>query len=101
MKHEEFDKHFEPCTVVSAEGARIGLATCKRCGAVVMLDPRDEVNRAREHTRWHNQVDTAIADEALIEEAALRVAGPPESNFREYGIAVGAIREYLKMREGK
>lgn len=40
-------------------------------------------------------------DEALIEEAAMVVAGPPESNFHEYGIAVGAIREYLKWREGK
>lgn len=41
------------------------------------------------------------ADEALIKAAALHVAGDPESNFRDYGVAVGAIREYLKMREGK
>lgn len=55
MIHEEFDKHFEPCTAIAAEGARIGLATCKICGAAVMIDPRDQVNRARQHAEWHEK----------------------------------------------
>ena len=53
MKHDLYDEHFEPATVVLAEGARIGIATCKTCGAAVMLDPRDPVNRARQHAEWH------------------------------------------------
>lgn len=32
MKHDLYDENFEPATAFEAEGARIGLATCKRCG---------------------------------------------------------------------
>lgn len=57
MKHDLYDEHFEPATVVLAEGARIGIATCKTCGAAVMLDPRDPVSRARQHAEWHAAAD--------------------------------------------
>lgn len=53
MTHERFDENFEPATAVQAEGARIGITTCKRCGAAVMIDPRDAVNRAFQHYHWH------------------------------------------------
>ena len=52
-KHENFDKWFSPATAIQAEGARVGLTTCKLCGACVMLDPREEVNAARLHGEWH------------------------------------------------
>lgn len=53
MKHDLYDKYFEPATAVEAEGARIGIATCKLCGAAIMLDPRDSENRAKQHAQWH------------------------------------------------
>ena len=53
-KHENFDKYFDPCTVIVAEGARIGISSCSICGAAVMADPRDEVNRFRMHIEWHH-----------------------------------------------
>ena len=53
MKHDLYDENFEPATALEAEGARIGLATCRRCGACVLLDPRDPKNRARQHAEWH------------------------------------------------
>lgn len=54
MKRDLYDKHFEPVTAVVAEGARVGFATCKTCGACVLLDPRDTVNRATQHAEWHS-----------------------------------------------
>ena len=55
MKHEMFDKHFEPATAFDAEGARIGIATCKTCGATVVIDPRDTINYLRKHYEWHKE----------------------------------------------
>ena len=52
-KSDLFDQHFEAATVIAAEGARVGVVTCKTCGACVLLDPRDSVNWARKHTEWH------------------------------------------------
>lgn len=63
MRHDEYDKHFEPATAVSAEGARIGIATCKECGAAIMLDPRDSMNRARQHHEWHESQRKGVSDE--------------------------------------
>ena len=51
--HDEYDKYFEPATALAAEGARIGIANCKICGAAVLLDPRSEINYARLHVEWH------------------------------------------------
>lgn len=59
MKHDLYDTNFEPATALEAEGARIGLATCKHCGACVLLDPRDTFNRARQHAEWHDAQETA------------------------------------------
>ena len=62
MKHDLYDKYFEPVTVLEVEGARAGLATCKICGAAVLLDPRDSVNRARQHGEWHMALAAAEGD---------------------------------------
>jgi hypothetical protein len=63
MMHDKYDKYFEPATAVDAEGARIGLATCKLCGASVTIDPRDTVNYLRLHHRWHVKIDSALGEE--------------------------------------
>ncbi len=54
---DEFDKYFEPATVIVAKGAQVGFAVCKECGAAVLLDPRDTINRARQHHAWHVRAD--------------------------------------------
>lgn len=44
--------------VVAAEGARIGFMPCVVCGAAVMVDPADDVNRVEQHREWHERRDT-------------------------------------------
>lgn len=46
-------------TVFAAEGARCGLMVCDECGAAILLDPRDEINRPDQHRKWHE--DQALA----------------------------------------
>lgn len=41
---------------IQAEGARIGLVTCGLCGAVVLLDPDEEVSALQQHTQWHTEI---------------------------------------------
>ena len=48
-----FDARFTAATVLVAEGARIGIVTCKECGAAVIIDPRDTINALRQHHDWH------------------------------------------------
>lgn len=52
-KHENYDKWFEPARAVEAEGARIGVATCRVCGAAILLDPDDMTSTVRVHAEWH------------------------------------------------
>lgn len=40
-------------TVITAEGARVALVTCLRCGASLLLDPREGVSVMEIHDRWH------------------------------------------------
>jgi hypothetical protein len=39
--------------MVSAEGARVGLITCRVCGAAVLVDPRDKFDATLRHSAWH------------------------------------------------
>lgn len=48
---------FTSATVWSAEGARVGLVTCTRCGAAVLLDPRDTFQPQVRHREWHEEND--------------------------------------------
>lgn len=59
MKHEKYDEYFVEATAVMAEGARIGLCTCRICGAAIMFDPRDQINAAQLHAEWHDATDAA------------------------------------------
>lgn len=50
--------HPGDATVVSAEGARVGLVTCSRCGATLLLDPRDldrGLDVVEMHEAWHEE----------------------------------------------
>ena len=60
--HDLYEKHFTLATAVMAEGARVGFAACKTCGVCVLLDPRDGVNRARQHYEWHQAIDAMLAE---------------------------------------
>lgn len=37
----------------AAEGARVGLVTCLRCGAALLVDPWDRFDVLRLHEQWH------------------------------------------------
>lgn len=43
-------------TVLNAEGARVGLVSCTRCGALVIIDPRDTIDPAAVHDQWHDDL---------------------------------------------
>lgn len=53
MPEEPFTVEYTKYTEVQASGARIGLATCKVCGATITLDHRDETPADEIHTEWH------------------------------------------------
>ena len=45
---------YGPMVVWSAEGARVGLVTCRDCGAAIVVDPRDKRPTPMElHDEWH------------------------------------------------
>lgn len=44
---------FTPATVFPAECARVGITTCKLCGAAVLIDSRDEFDVMQLHIDWH------------------------------------------------
>lgn len=44
---------YTPYLEVKAAGARIGIMTCLRCGAAVVIDPRDIEQAMTIHDRWH------------------------------------------------
>ena len=50
---ENFEKYYTPATAFNAEGARVGVVTCKICGASIFLDEREEVNPLQIHIDWH------------------------------------------------
>lgn len=46
---------FTEATAIAAEGARVGLVTCERCGATILVDPRDDEDRLEQHAKWHQE----------------------------------------------
>lgn len=47
----------EPCTPHDGEhNEAIGIMTCLRCGAGLLLDPADHVNVIRIHDEWHEKL---------------------------------------------
>ena len=50
--------NYTDAAMVGAEGARIGLTTCTRCGALVIYDPRDKRPATKVHDLWHDNQPT-------------------------------------------
>ena len=44
-------------TELEAVGSRIGIMTCLRCGAALMLDPREQDHPRDLHDAWHEALD--------------------------------------------
>lgn len=40
----------------AAEGARVGIVTCKVCGAAILLDPADDFDSVALHREWHGDL---------------------------------------------
>lgn len=49
---------FTAYRAISAEGARIGIASCLKCGAAIVIDPSDTVNTFELHDDWHKEIDS-------------------------------------------
>lgn len=62
-KHSLYDQFFTTATALSAEGARVGVTTCKLCFAAVLLDPRDEFNAARKHIESVHPAAMGVVEE--------------------------------------
>lgn len=50
-------RRYTPATVWAAEGARVGLATCERCGAALLVDPRTSFDVFALHDAFHEAED--------------------------------------------
>lgn len=44
---------YTDATTFEVEGARVGIVICETCGAAILLDPRDETDRPKQHAEWH------------------------------------------------
>lgn len=45
----------------AAEGARVGLTVCRRCGAALLLDPATPFDVTAIHAAWHEGEDDGRA----------------------------------------
>ncbi len=52
-----FDDQFTQATMLAAEGARVGIVTCRECGAAILLDPRDTIDPLLQHRAWHEALE--------------------------------------------
>ena len=55
ISEERYHEVFTQMTAVPAEGARVGIATCRICGAAVMFDSRETENSLALHEAWHRK----------------------------------------------
>lgn len=76
--------HYTQLRIVAAEGARIGVLICRRCGAAVVLDPSDKFGADTLHDTWHAELAEALAH------GMARV--PPKPDAPEPGAFGGPIR---------
>lgn len=51
---------FTPLTAMSAEGARVGFSACEKCGAAILIQPRERVDPLAVHRRWHEELEAMI-----------------------------------------
>lgn len=53
-------ENYTPLRIVAAEGARIGIVICRRCGAAIVLDPLDKFGADDLHDAWHDELAVAL-----------------------------------------
>lgn len=51
--HGEQGPLYSEATAVQAEGARVGVVTCLRCGVALLLDPRSDKDVIAMHNQFH------------------------------------------------
>jgi hypothetical protein len=49
----DLEGDYTRAAIINAEGARVGIMTCRICGAAVVVDPRDEFDATLRHSAWH------------------------------------------------
>lgn len=59
MSESEILAGFTLPRALEAEGARIGIITCEKCGAALVLDPDDEFEVQERHRDWHREQEGA------------------------------------------
>jgi hypothetical protein len=55
---------YAPLRTWGAEGARVGLTICPRCGSALLIDPDDHEDRLAQHTAWHRRVESQLLSPA-------------------------------------
>jgi hypothetical protein len=53
---EETWQRFTAATIIHAEGARIGIMTCRDCGSALVLDSRETFDVIERHRAWHLEI---------------------------------------------
>jgi len=56
----DYSENFTPYVAVPAEGIRIALATCKRCGTAVVWSAHDTIDILALHDAWHAEIKGLI-----------------------------------------
>jgi hypothetical protein len=54
---DNYSSNFTDARALAAEGARVGLVTCKTCGSALVIDMADDFNVLETHAEWHRSVD--------------------------------------------
>ncbi len=72
---------FTRATVIAAEGARVAVIQCERCGSALLLDPREGLSVVDRHRQWHEHIGRVdrVATLAASHEHRLRAleGNPP------------------------
>jgi hypothetical protein len=53
MDEETFVSVFTPYVAFQAEGARVAITSCKKCGAAILISPPDVIDTMDTHLTWH------------------------------------------------
>jgi hypothetical protein len=51
------EKRYMGFRAVAAEGVRVGLVTCLRCYATLLIDPMDKFDVQEKHDEWHKKIE--------------------------------------------
>jgi hypothetical protein len=61
-----FEGDYTRAAIVSAQDAKVGLITCRICGAAVLVYPLDPFDAARRHSAWHAGAVPRAAPEGKV-----------------------------------